>query len=160
MYKDEAFSTAIKIFFKLSRHETNDNCIKYQTSTPELLRDTTHWQDSVVCSDTVTNFKHPAPIRNTTWVENLSEALNIHFRWYAAEYNIACVAGGIVSAREIKFWRRSQQASCEAATPAHAGYIQRYVLYRNMSPTMSDPTHLVRDYNIRPRQCQNGRFSC
>ena len=28
---------------------------------------------------------------------------------------LACVAGGIVSAREIKFWRRSRQASGEAA---------------------------------------------
>ena len=29
--------------------------------------------------------------------------------------NLACVAGGVVSAREIKFWRRSRQASGEAA---------------------------------------------
>ena len=29
--------------------------------------------------------------------------------------DVACVAGGIVSAREIKFWRRSRQASGEAA---------------------------------------------
>ena len=28
---------------------------------------------------------------------------------------VACVAGGVVSARQIKFWRRSRQASGEAA---------------------------------------------
>ena len=29
--------------------------------------------------------------------------------------DLACVADGIVSARELKFWWRSRQASCEAA---------------------------------------------
>ena len=34
---------------------------------------------------------------------------------------VACVAGGIVSAREIKFWRRSRQASGEAARRMGSG---------------------------------------
>ena len=34
---------------------------------------------------------------------------------FKRSYKLACVAGGIVSAREIKFWRRSRHASGEAA---------------------------------------------
>ena len=38
--------------------------------------------------------------------------------------------------------------------------IQCFVLDRKKSPTMSHPTLLVRDGNIRPRQCQTPRLSC
>ena len=37
------------------------------------------------------------------------------FEVYFLASFLACVAGGIVTAREIKFWRRSRQASGEAA---------------------------------------------
>ena len=36
-------------------------------------------------------------------------------------YRLACVAGGIVSAREIKFWRRSRQANGKAAKRMGSG---------------------------------------
>ena len=45
---------------------------------------------------------------------------------------VACVAGGIVSAREIKFWRRSRQASGEAARRMGRGTL-KYRLPENLS---------------------------
>ena len=45
---------------------------------------------------------------------------------------VACIAGGIVSAREIKFWRRSRQASSEAARRMGRGTL-KYRLPENLS---------------------------
>ena len=46
--------------------------------------------------------------------------------------------------------------------PEHETYNFRPHAFRGklqyQSPTMSDPTLFVRDYNIRPRQCQTPRF--
>ena len=42
--------------------------------------------------------------------------------------NVACVAGGSVSAREIKFWRRSRKASGEAARRMGRGTLIRVPL--------------------------------
>ena len=59
---------------------------------------------------------------------------------------IACVAGGIVSGREIKFWRRSRQASGEAARRMGSGTL-KYRLQENHS-FFNSPHTSVREKRI------------
>ena len=54
---------------------------------------------------------------------------------------------------------RKPLRSLKYSLPMVCYRIQCFVLDRNMSPTMSDPTLLVRDYNIRPTQYQTPHIS-
>ena len=54
-----------------------------------------------------------------------TESVTKPLQWKPTQ-DLACVAGGIVSAREIKYWRQSQQASGEAARGMGIGILKLY----------------------------------
>ena len=58
---------------------------------------------------------------------------------------LTCVAGGILSAREIKFWRRSRQASGQAARRMGSGYFSRR--RRSLLAAPPPKSYFARAYN-------------
>ena len=134
-----------------------------------------------------TDFKHQAPnITNTTRAENLSgeleyHALQIHIPWYAAAYNFSCISAMsdptlFVGAYNIRPQEcltthfsylttisgpnnvrlHSYRARLQYQAPKSHTFRARL---QYQTPTMSDPTLCVRDYHIRPRQCQTLHLS-
>ena len=75
--------------------------------------------------------------------------------------NVACVADGIVSAREIKFWRRSRQASREKNGERDFWYFSRlcrqnFILRAPTIPPATQARMNVHSNNIICRLLQFG----
>ena len=114
-----------------------------------------------------TDFKHQAPnSTNSTRAENLGAkleyyALNIHIPWYATAYNFSCISAmsdpTLVGAYNISPQQfQIPHFSCET-TISGPNNVRPYTFLSRLqyqAPAMSDHALFVRDYNIRPRQCQ------